>query len=109
MTGVAPHLGVARWRARRLVSVWLPGDAPETGPDGASGGPGGVDGPGRSRQRCGACGRPLRRYSPSGLGPVCERKLTPAPATIPVPRRDDHIPGQAELPLVEHQPTFWSP
>lgn len=63
--------------------------------------------------RCTACGRRLRRPSPTGLGPVCQRRLrsrppsrtTPAAATgSPVPP----IPGQTELPLVHHQATLWS-
>lgn len=61
--------------------------------------------------RCAACGRRLRRRSPSGLGPVCARRLgatvQPArasPTTDPMPE----IPGQTELPLTDHQPSLWS-
>jgi hypothetical protein len=59
--------------------------------------------------RCAACRRRLRRPTPTGLGPVCERRLNPAtprasPAAIdgPVPM----VPGQTELPLAD--PDLWS-
>ncbi|MEV8033946.1 hypothetical protein [Streptomyces sp. NPDC086182] len=62
--------------------------------------------------RCGACGRRLARPSPTGLGPVCARRLglTSRPPTVirSTNTQPDHIPGQTELPLVEHQPTLWS-
>lgn len=61
--------------------------------------------------RCAACGRRLRVPSPSGLGPVCARRLgvtaaraaPPSPTAGPVP-----IPGQTELPLEPLQVTLWS-
>lgn len=105
MTAVSPPLAASRWRGRRMVSVWLPGDAPETAPDGASDGPGGEAGPSR---RCGACGRLLRRYSASGLGPRCERRLRQPRATIPPPPQEQHIPGQTELPIDVQTALTWS-
>lgn len=107
MTAIAPHPAADRWRARRVVSLWLPGDAPEESPVRPPGGPGGADG---EEVRCLRCKRPMRRYTPSGLGPVCEAKLRPR-ATIPAPRPRDvpHIPGQDELPLaLADQLAFWS-
>lgn len=104
MTAIAPSPSSGRWRERRVVSLWLPGDAPEAGPVRLPDGPAAAPGP---RQRCGACGRLLRRYSPSGLGPRCARKLRPPKpprATVPAPRHDDHVPGQTELPLQD----LWS-
>lgn len=62
--------------------------------------------------RCAACGRPLRRPSPSGLGPVCARRLQPAPARPHSIRATEPpaepIPGQTELPLQPFQPTLGS-
>jgi hypothetical protein len=71
--------------------------------------------------RCLACGRPLRRPSPSGFGPVCAERLgIPAPpsrraATVrrpPAIRGTDTPPeigpGQTALELIDHQPTLWS-
>jgi hypothetical protein len=62
--------------------------------------------------RCGACGRRLARPSPSGLGPVCARRLgltsRKPPAIRGADTQPDRIPGQTELPLVDHQPTLWS-
>ncbi|SCF50075.1 hypothetical protein GA0115257_123720 [Streptomyces sp. LcepLS] len=105
MTAEPPPLMASRWRGRRVVSVWLPRDGPEAAPDGGSGGTGGESGPGR---RCGACGRLLRRYSASGLGPVCERKLRQPRATIPPPAPEQHIPGQTELPIDVQTALTWS-
>jgi hypothetical protein len=66
--------------------------------------------------RCSACGRPLSRPSPSGLGPVCARRLgiTPArrparlrrPVVRPVDAPPEPIPGQVEIPLTHFQPTL---
>jgi hypothetical protein len=70
--------------------------------------------------RCAACGRRLRRSSPSGLGPVCAKRLgvpVDRPARrIPVPRsaarpagpEPVHCPGQTEIPLTPFQPTLES-
>jgi hypothetical protein len=63
--------------------------------------------------RCAACGRRLSRPSPTGLGPVCARRLgaTPARRPRPVSRPDpppEPIPGQTEIPLVHFQPTLES-
>lgn len=62
--------------------------------------------------RCAACGRPLRRPSPSGLGPVCARRLQPAPARPRSIRATEPpaepIPGQVEIPLTHFQPTLES-
>lgn len=61
--------------------------------------------------RCLACGRRLRRPSPSGLGPVCFRRLNPAPARTPARAAEplvEPIPGQTELPLQPMQPSLWS-
>lgn len=70
--------------------------------------------------RCSACGRPLRRPSPSGLGPVCAKRLglqpdspprqrrPPRPATRTADAPPEVHPDQTALPLVEHQPTLWS-
>lgn len=62
--------------------------------------------------RCAACGRRLRRPSPSGLGPVCFRRLNPAPAR-PAPARVAepavaHCDGQTALDLKPMQPSLWS-
>lgn len=62
--------------------------------------------------RCADCKRRLLRPSPSGYGPVCERRRNarpvaraspPAPSASPVPP----VEGQTELPLTD-QPTLWS-
>ena len=61
--------------------------------------------------RCLACGRPLRRPSLSGLGPVCFRRLNPAPARTPARAAEppvEPIPGQTALDLIHHQPSLWS-
>ncbi|MFE2712280.1 hypothetical protein ACFXKI_09885 [Streptomyces mirabilis] len=54
--------------------------------------------------KCAGCKRPLKRRSPSGYGPVCERRRNAQPATplritpgAPAPE----IPGQGELPLAD--------
>ena len=70
--------------------------------------------------RCAACGRRLRRESPSGLGPVCARRLG-VPADRPSARRTirrattsrsdtaaPQVPGQTEIDLHYHQPTLES-
>ncbi|MGW9299395.1 DUF6011 domain-containing protein [Streptomyces cyaneofuscatus] len=60
---------------------------------------------------CRVCGRRLRsaQWRARGIGPVCARRTRQQPAPhIPTPAPDHHIPGQAELPLVHHQPTLWS-
>lgn len=59
--------------------------------------------------KCAACKRPMKQPSPSGLGPVCERRLNGTPARI----RTSHSPaaepgpGQDELPLAD-QLEIWS-
>jgi hypothetical protein len=61
--------------------------------------------------RCAVCKRRLRHPSPTGLGPVCDRRLNGPPPAKPSSHRpdsDDVIPGQTELPLTDHQPTLWS-
>jgi hypothetical protein len=61
--------------------------------------------------RCAACGRPLRRPSPTGLGPVCARRLQPTtrrPAIRTPDAPPEPIPGQTELPLIPFQPTLGS-
>lgn len=62
--------------------------------------------------RCAACGRRLRVPSPSGLGPVCGRRLgvvtARASPTSPTAGPVAHVPGQTELELQPHQPTLWS-
>lgn len=60
--------------------------------------------------RCGLCGRvladPVSRAR--GVGPVCFRASGGRTAPrVPVPEAGP-IPGQTELPLVEHQPSLWS-
>ncbi len=69
--------------------------------------------PADSGPRCREYKRPLLRPSPSGLGPVCERRLNArpvaaapvrAPTAAPVPP----VTGQTELPLRPHQPSLWS-
>lgn len=61
--------------------------------------------------RCRACGRRLLRPSPTGLGPVCARRLA-ARGQPPVVRAADPAPeihpDQTALPLVTHQPSLWS-
>jgi hypothetical protein len=61
--------------------------------------------------RCAACGRRLRRPSPSGLGPVCFRRLNPAPARTPARAAKppvEPIPGQTKIELTHFQPTLGS-
>ncbi|MFH8752974.1 hypothetical protein ACH4GK_17735 [Streptomyces rimosus] len=61
-------------------------------------------GEGQPMTRCDDCGRPLRRPSPDGLGPVCRRKHAPSR-----PRRGSSTslpaaqPGQLAIPV---QPSF---
>jgi hypothetical protein len=67
-----------------------------------------ADGP-----RCRECHRPLRRPSPSGMGPVCERRRNARPTPVPAARTPTaapvpSIPGQTELPLIPFQPTLHS-
>lgn len=52
----------------------------------------------------------MRHPTPSGLGPVCERRQRQRTvrATIPAPRPDDVLPGQTDLAPTDHQPTLWS-
>jgi len=63
--------------------------------------------------RC-RCGRPLRDpvSRARGLGPVCARRLGLATRHPPAIRATDApvepMPGQTELPLIDHQPTLWS-
>lgn len=69
--------------------------------------------------QCRGCKRRLKNPSPSGYGPVCERRLglTPAKPRRSTPRRakpatvppaHDELPGQDALPLFHHQATLWS-
>lgn len=56
------------------------------------------------RPRCRECKRRLRRPSPSGFGPVCERRrnarTTPRPSPPAVPATPaPHLSGQTQLPL----------
>ncbi|MFJ4852423.1 DUF6011 domain-containing protein [Streptomyces sp. NPDC088730] len=60
---------------------------------------------------CRVCGRVLRseRWRVRGIGPVCARRVGDRPLPrIPTPTPDHHVDGQAELPLVHHQPSLWS-
>ena len=62
---------------------------------------------------CRSCGRLLASEASRarGYGPVCWRALTARTAllvVVPAQTIPDVIPGQVELPLVEHQPTLWS-
>lgn len=59
-----------------------------------------------TQPRCAGCGRRLKHPTPSGLGPVCARRLNPA--RIRVTRNPDVPAGQTELPLQPMQPTLWS-
>lgn len=62
--------------------------------------------------RCAACGRRLVRPSPTGLGPVCARRLgvtNRKPTAIrPAEAPPERMDGQTELSLTDHQPTLWS-
>ncbi|MFI9598881.1 hypothetical protein ACIHCX_03200 [Streptomyces sp. NPDC052043] len=63
--------------------------------------------------KCAGCGRPLKRPSPTGFGPVCWRRLNGRPARQPAPTPDlgapvPHVDGQTEIDLIHHQPTLWS-
>lgn len=62
--------------------------------------------------RCLACGRRLSRPSPTGLGPVCARRLGATIRRPPTIRAADPPPepvdGQTELPLIHFQPTLES-
>lgn len=63
-----------------------------------------------NQPKCAACKRRLKHPTASGLGPVCERRLTgppPARTRIPGPTAEP-VPGQAELPLAD-QLAIWSP
>ncbi|MFB7845479.1 DUF6011 domain-containing protein [Streptomyces sp. NPDC056053] len=60
---------------------------------------------------CRVCGRLLRSETSRarGVGPTCHRRTGGHTGPhIPTPRPDHHVPGQAELPLIHHQPTLWS-
>jgi hypothetical protein len=61
--------------------------------------------------RCAACGRRLVRPSPTGLGPVCARRLAPSRRPTSIRATDppaQPIPGQTEIPLKPFQPTLES-
>ncbi|MDT0608803.1 hypothetical protein [Streptomyces lancefieldiae] len=62
--------------------------------------------------RCAACGRPLHRPSPSGLCPVCARRLQPTPARPRTIRAAEpaveHCDGQTALDLEPMQPSLWA-
>lgn len=65
------------------------------------------------RPRCEECHRPLRRPSPSGYGPVCERRRNARPEPVPTTRTPTAgpvplVPGQVEIQLQPMQPTLWS-
>ena len=105
MTAIVLHPNAVRWRDRPIVTLPLPGDAPAVAAVRPPDGPTGAESP---RVTCRDCGRVLRRPRLSGLGPVCERKQRPPRAPIPAPRPDDVLPGQAALPLADHQPSLWS-
>lgn len=58
--------------------------------------------------RCAACKRRLKQPTPTGLGPVCNRRLNGTPPVIRAPATDpEPMPGQTELPLID-QPDLWS-
>ena len=60
--------------------------------------------------RCAACGRRLSRPSPSGLGPVCARRLGPAPRRPHAVRTTDPLPeihpDQTALEFADYQPAL---
>ncbi len=62
--------------------------------------------------RCQACGRRLSRPSPSGLGPVCARRLSAPPRRPPAIRAVEAAveihPDQTALELQPMQPSLWS-
>lgn len=63
--------------------------------------------------KCRACKRRLKHPSPSGYGPVCERRIngTPPGRTPAITRPTataGPLPGQDELPLTD-QLELWSP
>jgi hypothetical protein len=61
--------------------------------------------------RCLACGRLLRRPSPTGLGPVCARRLSPTTCRPTVRAADpppEIHPDQTALDLQPMQPSLWS-
>lgn len=71
--------------------------------------------------RCRGCGRRLKTASPTGYGPVCERKhLPPPPRRHRTPKRPtsarpavvrpapDELSGQESIPLFYLQPTLES-
>jgi hypothetical protein len=69
--------------------------------------------PAADRPRCQECHRPLRRPSPTGYGPVCERRRNARPVAKPAARASPAgpvplVPGQTELPLQPMQPSLWS-
>ncbi|MGW2739086.1 hypothetical protein ACWC4D_33415 [Streptomyces sp. NPDC001288] len=60
--------------------------------------------------KCRECHRRLKQPTPTGYGPVCERRIngrhkTP---TIPAPSAVEIHPGQTALDLQPMQPTLWS-
>lgn len=63
--------------------------------------------------RCAGCHRRLKHPSPSGYGPVCERRVNGAPpgrapGLTARPATVEAMPGQTELPLAD-QLTIWNP
>jgi hypothetical protein len=60
--------------------------------------------------QCAACHRALKHPSPSGYGPVCERKLHGRPARRPRTTSPAAKPGlsQTELPLTDQLELDWS-
>ncbi|MEV7154868.1 hypothetical protein AB0N77_09615 [Streptomyces misionensis] len=61
-----------------------------------------------SEPRCAGCGRRLKHPTPTGLGPVCARRLNEPPARIRITTDRDQMPGQTELELQPRQVTLWS-
>ncbi|MFF8716196.1 DUF6011 domain-containing protein [Streptomyces sp. NPDC015184] len=60
---------------------------------------------------CRVCGRRLADPASRarGIGPICAKAAKARAAVhIPTPHPPEHVPGQAELPLIHHQPTLWS-
>jgi hypothetical protein len=50
----------------------------------------------------------MKRRTPSGYGPVCERRMNGQPAQIRVSSSDTQMPGQEELVLEYRAVTLWS-
>lgn len=58
--------------------------------------------------RCRGCKRRLKHATPSGYGPVCERRRSGRPVAIPSPAHTEIHPDQTALDLKHVQVTLWS-